>query len=219
MFFLSWIKNRKYLIILSTIDLSIFLLISKFLFSEIYIPFFIPCILLLLFYINGSYQLFTKERSNKKKIIDLILFKNIIFATFSILFLLVFLNFFKITNNEINQLIKFIIWFSASDYFIKVIAKYIFGEKIPRYLWIVYSSKDFFNQIEDLTKLSSQRIELRFVDQSTTLVNLLTSIRLQKSDVFGLLLEDINSLDNRLIDKLIDINVRGYPVLNKLDWC
>ena len=219
MFFLSWIKNRKYLIILSTIDLSIFLLISKFLFSEIYIPFFIPCILLLLFYINGSYQLFTKERSNKKKIIDLILFKNIIFATFSILFLLVFLNFFKITNNEINQLIKFIIWFSASDYFIKVIAKYIFGEKIPRYLWIVYSSRDFFNQIEDLTKLSSQRIELRFVDQSTTLVNLLTSIRLQKSDVFGLLLEDINSLDNRLIDKLIDINVRGYPVLNKLEWC
>ena len=38
--------------------------------------------------------------------------------------------------------------------------------------------RDFFNQIEDLTKLSSQRIELRFVDQSTTLVNLLTSIRL-----------------------------------------
>ena len=120
MFFLSWIKNRKYLIILSTIDLFIFLLISKFLFSEIYIPFFIPYILLVLFYINGSYQLFTKERSNKKKIIDLILFKNIIFATFSILFLLVFLNFFKFTNNEINQLIKFIIWFSASDYFIKV---------------------------------------------------------------------------------------------------
>ena len=219
MFFLSWIKNRKYLIILSTIDLFIFLLISKFLFSEIYIPFIIPCILLVLFYINGSYQLFTKERSNKKKIIDFILLKNIIVTTFCILLLLVILNYFTITDNEINQLIKFISCFTALSYFIKVISKYIFGKKLRRYLWIVYSSRDFFNQINDLTKLSPKRIELRFVEDSITLVNLLDSIRLQKSEVLGLLIEDINSLDNGLIDKLIDINVCGYPVLNKLEWC
>ena len=219
MFFLSWIKNRRYLIILSIIDLFLFLLISKILFTGIIIPFFIPCILLLLFYINGSYQLSSKERSNNKKFFDIVLFKNIIFATFCILLFLVILNSFGITDNEINKLIKFIICFTASSYFTKVIFKYVFSKKIPRYLWIVYSSKDFFNQISDLSKSSSKRIELRFVDKSITLVNLLDSIRLQKSDVFGLLIEDINSLDNGLIDKLIDINVCGYPVLNKLEWC
>lgn len=219
MFFLSWIKNRKYLIILSTIDFSIFLLISKFLLSEIYIPFFVPCILLILFYINGSYQLFTKGRLNKKKIFDFILLKNIIFPLFYILLLLIILNFFSITNNQINQLFKLILWFATTSYFIKLISKYIFGKKTPRYLWIVYSSKDFFNQIENLTKLSPNPIELRFVHESITLVNLLDSIRLKKSDVFGFLFEDINSLDNGLIDKLIDINVCGYPVLNKLEWC
>ena len=219
MFFLSWIKNRKYLITLSTIDLSIFLLLSRFLFPEIYIPFFVPCILLVLFYINGSYQFFNKERSNEKQIIDIILLKNYIYTTFFILLIFLILNYSIIAENEINQLIQFIFWFAVSSYFIKVISKYIFGKKIPRYLWIVYSSKDFFNQIKGLTKLSPKRIELRFVHDSINLVNLLDSIRLQKSDIFGLIVEDINSLDNQLIDKLIDINVCGYPVLNKLEWC
>ena len=219
MFFWSWIKNRKYLIILSTIDLLIFLLMSKFIFSEISIPFFIPYILLVLFYINGSYQLFTKERLNKKKILDFTLLKNIIISTFCILLLLVILNYFNFVDNEINQLIRFIFWFAASSYLIKIISNYIFGKKIPKILWIVYSSNDFFNQIDDLTKLSKKRIQLKFVSNSGTLVNLLDSIRLQKSDVIGLLIEDINSLDNRLIEKLIDTNICGYPVLNKLEWC
>ena len=124
---------------------------SKFIFSEISIPFFIPYILLVLFYINGSYQLFTKERLNKKKILDFTLLKNIIISTFCILLLLVILNYFNFVDNEINQLIRFIFWFAASSYLIKIISNYIFGKKIPKNLWIVYSSKDFFNQIETLS--------------------------------------------------------------------
>ena len=55
----------------------------------------------------------------------IIVSKNIIFTTFSILLLLVSLNFWSITNNEINQLIKLILLFTATSYLIKLIFKYI----------------------------------------------------------------------------------------------